>query len=97
MCLALSNDIVKHCYLTNFTSRMNSPLLDISYENDSFHYVTTGAESEQPVGVLFLPVGGLQRPCRNLVFLILGVGRLREDQLIYVETRENVFFIIWDL
>ena len=30
----------------------------------------------------------------SLVFLILGVGRLREDQLIYVETRENVFFII---
>ena len=28
----------------------------------------------------------------SLVFLILGVGRLREDQLIYVETRENVFF-----
>ena len=27
-----------------------------------------------------------------LVFLFLGVGRLREDQLIYVETRENVFF-----
>ena len=25
------------------------------------------------------------------------VGRLREDQLIYVETRENVFIIIWDL
>ena len=33
----------------------------------------------------------------SLVFLILGVGRLREDQFIYVETRENVFFIIWDL
>ena len=28
----------------------------------------------------------------SLVFLILGVGRLREDQLIYVETRENMFF-----
>ena len=28
----------------------------------------------------------------SLVFLILGVGRLREDQLIYVETRGNVFF-----
>ena len=34
----------------------------------------------------------------SLVFLILGVGRLREDQLIYVETKENVFFFkIWDL
>ena len=32
-----------------------------------------------------------------LVFLILGVGRLREDQLIYVESRKNVFFMIWDL
>ena len=28
----------------------------------------------------------------SLVILILGVSRLREDQLIYVETRENVFF-----
>ena len=33
----------------------------------------------------------------SLVFLILGVGGLREDQLIYGETRENMFFIIWDL
>ena len=39
-----------------------------------------------------LPVGGQE----SLVFLILGVSRLREDQLIYVETRENVFFMIWD-
>ena len=28
----------------------------------------------------------------SLVFLFLGVGRLREDQLKYVESRENVFF-----
>ena len=30
----------------------------------------------------------------SLVFLILGVGRLREDQLMYVETRkkEHVFY-----
>ena len=34
---------------------------------------------------------------KSLVFLILGVSRLREDQFIYVGTRENVFFIIWDL
>ena len=33
----------------------------------------------------------------SLVFLFLGVGRLREDQLINVESRENVFFMIWDL
>ena len=33
----------------------------------------------------------------SLAFLILGVGRLREDRLIYVETRENLFFIIRDL
>ena len=31
---------------------------------------------------------------KSLVFLILGVGRLREDQNIYVETRENVFFLL---
>ena len=43
-----------------------------------FHRVTSGwaAETMQEL----------------LVFLIVGVGRLREDQLIYVETRENVFF-----
>ena len=28
----------------------------------------------------------------SFTFLFLGVGRLREDQFIYVETRENVFF-----
>ena len=33
----------------------------------------------------------------SLVFLIQGVGRLREDQLIYVESRENLFIMIWDL
>ena len=33
----------------------------------------------------------------SFAFLILGVGGLREDQLIYVETRENVLFIIWDI
>ena len=43
-----------------------------------------------------LPVGGLQRQFRNFLFSILGAGRLGEYQLIYVETRENVFFMIWD-
>ena len=52
-----------------------------AYEHLSYRYVTIRSESEQPVGV---PT-------------ILGVGRLREDQFIYVKTRENVFFIIWDL
>ena len=33
----------------------------------------------------------------SFAFLILRVGGLREDQFIYVETRKNVFFIIWDL
>ena len=33
----------------------------------------------------------------SFVFLILGVCRLWEVQFIYVETREKVFFIIWDL
>ena len=61
-----------------------------AYENDSFHYITACMSA-------VLPVGGLQRPCRNLVFLNLGVGRLREDQFIYVDTRENMFFMIWDL
>ena len=32
-----------------------------------------------------------------LVFLIVGVGRLWEDQLIYVESRENLFFMKLDL
>ena len=33
----------------------------------------------------------------SLGFIILAVDRLREDRLIYVKTRENMFFIIWDL
>ena len=65
-----------------------------AYDNISFHHVIKGAESEQPAGAPCYQWVG----CReSLAFLILGVGRLREDQLIYVETRENVFFIIWDL
>ena len=56
------------------------------YVNDSFCYVAKVAESEQPVGAQ-----------ESFVFLILGVGRPREDRFIYLETRENVFFIIWDL
>ena len=30
-------------------------------------------------------------------FHILGVGRLSKDQFIYVETRKNMFLILWDL
>ena len=45
----------------NFTSGMNtpsqiSPIIAqrrLAYENDAFHYITTGAESEQPVGAPF--------------------------------------------
>ena len=45
-------------------------------------------------------MSGLKRPCgiRLLTaYLILGDGRLSEDQLIYAETRENMFIIIWEL
>ena len=58
-----------------------------------------GADSEQPVGVLCYQWVGC-RDQDSLVFLILGVGRFREDQPTrgpYVEARENVFFIIRDL
>ena len=68
-----------------------------AYDNDSFCHVTKGAESEQPVGAPCYQLVGLEDHAESLVFLILGVGRLREDQRIYVETRENVFFKIWDL
>ena len=43
-----------------------------------------------------LLVGG-ETMQESLVFLILGVGSLREDQFVYVETRQIVFFLIWDL
>ena len=53
-----------------------------AYENDSFQYVSMGAESDEL----------LNSSMQELhVFLILEVGKLREDQLIYVETRENIF------
>ena len=65
MCLALSDDIVKHCCLTAGHTELHfgdehSPLSDISYhraeeayDNDLFRYATKGADSEQPVGVPF--------------------------------------------
>ena len=59
--------------------------------------VTTGAESEQSVGAPFYQWVGCRDDAGLICFLILGVGRLREDQLICVETRENMFFIIRDL
>lgn len=33
----------------------------------------------------------------SFAFFILEGGRLREDHVIHVKTRENVFLIIWDL
>ena len=54
-----------------------------AYDNLSFRYVTIGAESEQPVGAPFYQWVGAETMQESLVFLILGVGRLREDQLIY--------------
>ena len=78
---------------------MNDPLLDISYHRaeeaglrnklllplrNERSWTWTACRSA------VLPVGGLQE---SLAFLILGVGRLKEDQLVYyVETRENMFF-----
>ena len=61
-----------------------------AYDNDSFPYVTKEAESEQPVGVLFDQWVG----CRDHAGITYfpHSGRLREDQLIYVESRENMFF-----
>ena len=62
-CLVLSNDIVKHCCLSARHTELllgdERPPSLISaiaaqwrsvYDNDSFHYVTKGAESGQPVG-----------------------------------------------
>ena len=67
-----------------------------AYENLSFSYVMEGAESEQPVEVLFYQWVGCRDVEDSFAFLTLGVSGLRMDQFIYVETRENVFFIIWD-
>ena len=66
-----------------------------AYDDDTFHYVTTGEDSEQPVGALC--GWAAETTKESLLFLILGAGRLMEDQLIYVDTRENLFFMIWDL
>ena len=91
MKLALNDDIAKHCHLTTGYTRLHSEM------NTPPPHVMTGAESDQPVGAPFYQWVG----CRDIAglrcFAPLGVGRLREDQFIYVETREDVFFIIWDL
>ena len=45
-----------------------------------------------------MPFWGAAETVQDLfAFLILGFGRLRETQFIYEDTRENAFFIIWDL
>ena len=74
---------------------MDAALSDISYH----HAEEAAAESEQSVGAMFYQWVGCRDhaeiscfPQESFAFLILGVGRLRDDQLIYVEARENVFF-----
>ena len=61
----------------------------------SFRNVVKGAESEQPVGALCYQWVG----CRDHAGIACfpHSGNWQEDQLIYVDTRENVFLIIWDL
>ena len=109
-CLALSDDFAKHCYLTAGHTELHlgdgrPPLGYLRGEGGSVF------TQRRPAGLLslrkvrswiwttckILPVGGLQKMQDLFAFLILGVGGLKEDQFIYVETRENVFFTIWDL
>ena len=68
-----------------------------AYEHHPFSYIMKGAESEQLVAAPFISGWAAEKMQDSFAFLILGVGRLKEDQLIYVESRENVIFIIWDL
>ena len=92
--LTLSDDIAKHCYRTTGHTeprlRNGRPLSDISChraeEAGLWKWIRTAWRSA------VLPVGGLQRPCRN--HLLSSFWKLiREDQFIYVETSENAFFI----
>ena len=81
-CLALSDNIAKHCYLTATHTKLH-------FEDKrpcSCRYVMTGAESGQPVGAPFYQWVG----CRDHAGLILGVSRLMEDEL--RGQRKRVFY-----
>ena len=64
----------------------------MGYANHSCRYITTGAESEQHVLSPFHQWVGCKLDAGPVCFLILGVGRLREDHYIYVETRKKRVF-----
>ena len=68
-----------------------------AYVNDSFHYVTTGAESEQPVGVPFYQWVGCRDHAGIAYFHHSGKWQTQGGPAYILETRENVFFNIWDL
>ena len=104
--MTLRNTAILPLDTPNFTLGMNAPLSDISYhhaeEAGLWKWLLSlcnakGAESKQPVEPHFTGGWSAETMQESFVFLILGVGRLREDQLIYVETREDVFLITWDL
>ena len=107
-CLALSDNIVKLCCLTaghtelHLGDEASSQISPVSaqrrpdYDNDSFSYVTTGAESDQPVGAPWYQWG-----CRDAG--ITGFHHSWSWQAqggpayICRNQRKHVFFMIWDL
>ena len=78
------------------TVSLNAPLSDkwrSAYDNDSFHYVTKGAESEQPVGALCYQWVG----CRDHAGLVCLFSSFRElagsgSTSLCWEQRKRVFY-----
>ena len=59
----------------------------LTYENDSFRYITTGAESEQPVGALFYQWVG----CRDHAGIVCFPQELAQGGPICRDQRKRVF------
>ena len=64
----------------------------LAYENDSVHYVTKGANLNSLLEHRLTSGWAVETMQESFAFPILAIGRLREDQLIHLETRVNMFF-----
>ena len=76
---------------------LNQKFMTLILTWDSCRYIMPGAESKQPVGVPCYQWVGCRDHAGIICFPHSGSWQAQRGRLIYVETRENLFFIIWDL
>ena len=100
-CLTLSDDTVKHCYFTaGHTERHlgdERPIISC-HRGERTGLRTSLLSLRNDRSWIWTACGWAAETTQDsFAFLILGVCRLREDQFICEETRENMFFIICDL